>query len=125
MFFIPHFFVFPSSFLTFFILLISQATSPKTTAIIPVTVKDRVLAGQASRYPRLKPWHSKQFKLGLTPFGRLPIHPRACPWNSALRVVRVPKKQPPAKPENHHKIVFNNFLHHLPYPTLKWANFEK
>jgi len=36
------------------------------------------------RYARLKPWHSKQFKLCLTPFGRLPINPRASPWNSAL-----------------------------------------
>jgi len=39
------------------------------------------------RYPRLKPWHLKQFKLCLTPFGQLSIHPRASPWNSALRVV--------------------------------------
>jgi len=50
--------------------------SPKTTAITPVTGKDRLLAGQA---------------------------------------IKAPKKQPPAKPENHHKIVFNISLHLPPY----------
>ncbi len=29
-----------------------------------------------------------QFNLRLTPFGRLLIHPRVNPWNSALRVIR-------------------------------------
>jgi len=27
-----------------------------------------------------------KYKLCLTPYGRVPIHPRPRPWNSALRV---------------------------------------
>ena len=29
-----------------------------------------------------------KYKLCLTPYGRVPIHPRPRPWNSALRVIR-------------------------------------
>ena len=39
------------------------------------------------KYPRASPWHLLKFKLRLTPFGRVLIHPREIPWNSALRVI--------------------------------------
>ncbi len=55
---------------------------------------DNVLGGMTSedpgRYPRLKPWHLSLYQLRWTPYGRTFIHPRASPWNSALRVIRNP-----------------------------------
>jgi hypothetical protein len=41
------------------------------------------------RYPRACPWHLiHKYELCSTPFGRVCIHPRVNPWNSALRVFR-------------------------------------
>ena len=49
------------------------------------------------RYPWLKPWHFAILRASLDAQGRNLIHPRASPWNSALRVIRGTKTYPELK----------------------------